>query len=67
VGEGHDDLGGADRSDTGTVGESGCKSLDQFLQFVPVVLEYFRGVTYGDCESADLAVAHGVQPVGVDR
>jgi uncharacterized low-complexity protein len=67
VGEGHDDLCRADRPDTGTVGESGCELVDQVLQLTPVVLEHFRGVTYGARESADLAVPHRLSPVGIDR
>src|SRR5437764_443279 len=65
VGERHDRLGGADRADTATVGQSWSEVVDDGLQLRAVGLERLGGIPQGQREAADLGVSDGLLPGGV--
>jgi hypothetical protein len=66
VGERHHDLGGADRPDAGSLGQPGCELFDQLVQLASVGLQRAGGFADRDREPTNLAVPHGLQPVGLD-
>jgi hypothetical protein len=65
VGEGHDDLGGADRPDARAGSQSGGEVLDDGSQLRAVGPQRLPGVAERDRESADLGLSYRLSAIGV--